>query len=130
LLPVEFEEIGGTISALCGGWARPIELNLFSYEEALKVGSVAAPWIQFAKHAALGSHPYVQEDGPELPQTGEPHAVVGVEVLEGMLTDGCTSIEDSRVLANSRRAGGLGAVSGASPNPVGIVSKDPRVVPT
>jgi hypothetical protein len=32
LLPVQLEEVGRTISALRGGWARQIELKLLSYE--------------------------------------------------------------------------------------------------
>jgi hypothetical protein len=35
-----------------------------------------------------------------------------------------------RMRGKSGRAGGLGTVSGTSPDPVGIVSRDSRVVPT
>jgi hypothetical protein len=68
--------------------------------------------IQLAQIAALGSHPYILEDGPELPKTSESHADPGGEVLEGMYTEGCISIEEARIRGSSGGAGGLGTVSG------------------
>jgi hypothetical protein len=109
-------------------------------------------WIQLAQTAALGSHPYVLEDGPELPKIPGRHADEGGEVLEVMYADGYTSIDQAgiqgisfpsdnedeeamtydqkRLLRRFRKGRRPGTVSGTSPHPAGIVSKDPRVVPT
>jgi hypothetical protein len=38
--------------------------------------------------ASLGSHPYILEDGPQLPKEFGPHADPGGEVLEGMYAEG------------------------------------------
>jgi hypothetical protein len=104
-----------------------------------------------AQTASLGSHPYVLEDRSELPKILGPHANKGGEVLEGMSADGCTSIDQAKISGSpfpsdnadeemthdqkrlirrfsmGRRPG---TASGTSPDPTGIVSKDPLVVPT
>jgi hypothetical protein len=53
------------------------ELKVFNYEEALKADPKVGKWIQLAQNAALGSHPYVLE--------------------EGMDVGGCSLIEESRI---------------------------------
>jgi hypothetical protein len=52
----------------------------------------------------LLSKPFTTEDGAGF--KFERHADEGGEVLEGMYVNRCASIEESRILANSRRAGG------------------------
>jgi hypothetical protein len=83
----------------------------------------------------LGTHQYVLEDGPELPKVPGTHAEKGGEVLEGIYTEDCTSIDNedeevtydqARLLRRFRK----GRRPGTSPDPAGIVSKDPRVAPT
>jgi hypothetical protein len=54
---------------------------------------------------ALGSHPYVLENGPELPEIPGPHADVGGEVLEGMYAEGCTSLRDARITTHTEQLG-------------------------
>jgi hypothetical protein len=39
----------------------------------------------------------ILEDDPELPKVPGPHADVGEELLEGVFTEGCSSLRDSRV---------------------------------
>jgi hypothetical protein len=56
--------------------------------------------------------------------------LVGDEVLEGMYAQGRTTIEESRIGGRSGRAGGQGLAAETRSGPAGIVSKDPRVVPT
>jgi hypothetical protein len=70
----------------------------------------------------------ILEDGPELPKVPGPHADVRGMVLLNMDTEICASLRDSRI--HQGRAGGLDTVSGTSPDPAGIVSKDPRVALT
>jgi hypothetical protein len=79
-----------------------------------------------AQNAALDAHILILEDGPELHKVPGAHAEERGEILESMYTQGCSSLRDSKI---SRRERGLGTVSGTSPDPAGIVSKDPRVVP-
>jgi hypothetical protein len=53
-------------------------------KEALKAYPAVTQGIQFAQIAALGSHLYILENGPELPRVPGPHAEDGGGVLEGM----------------------------------------------
>jgi hypothetical protein len=103
---------------------------LFNSQEALKVASAVAQWISFAQNAALGFHPYILEDGPELPKIPGPHKEEGGEVLEGMYAYSCTSIEESRISGQPGMAGGQVAVSMVRSGPARIVSKDLRTLPT
>jgi hypothetical protein len=64
---------GAETAALRGTLAQNIDLKLHNYEETLIIDSSVAQWIQFAQNAALGSHPYILEDGPELPKVPGPH---------------------------------------------------------
>jgi hypothetical protein len=57
-------------------------------------------------YTVLSSQPYILEDGPELPKVPGSHAEEGGEALEGMYTDGCTSIEESWIVVNSGRVEG------------------------
>jgi hypothetical protein len=59
-------------------------LKLFNYEEALKVGPMVDKWVQLAQIAALGSHPHVLEDGPELPKIPGPRADEGGKISDRM----------------------------------------------
>jgi hypothetical protein len=52
----------------------------------------------------------------------------GWEILEGVFSEECLSFASPRI--HQGMAGGLDTASGTSPDPVGIVSKDPRVAPT
>jgi hypothetical protein len=69
-------------------------------------------WIQFAENAAVGSHTYILEDGPELAKSSGPHAEDRGEILEGMYAQGWMTIEDSRIPGESGRGECLGTVSG------------------
>jgi hypothetical protein len=62
---------------MCAARAQYAELRLYSYKGALQSDPMTAKWIQLAQIAALGSDPYILEDGPELPKTGELHADSG-----------------------------------------------------
>jgi hypothetical protein len=81
--PAELEQIGSEITGLCAAWARNIELKLFRYEEELRLDSIVAQWISIAQNAALSSHTYILEDGPELPKVPGPRADEGGKVLKG-----------------------------------------------
>jgi hypothetical protein len=129
-LPTELDVIGQEIAALCGGWARNVDLKLYSYEEALDLDSGVAHWISFAKDSALGIHAYVLEDGPELLRVPRRHADEGGGVLEAIDAEGCTNIEESRIIANSGMAGGQVSGARVGSGPAGIVSKDARIVLT
>jgi hypothetical protein len=61
--------------------------------------------MQLAQIAALGSHTYILEDGPELSRVPGSPADEGGAVLEWMYANGCTTIEESRILGQSGRAG-------------------------
>jgi hypothetical protein len=78
----------------------------------------------------MGSHPYILEDRPELPKVPRPHVEEGGEVLEGMYANGYTSMEESRIPANSGKAEGHVSAAVVWSGPAGIVAKDPRTVPT
>jgi hypothetical protein len=105
-LPEEFEQIGAEIAEGRVARARYTELELFNDEAALQADPEIAKWIQFAQIAALqadlGSYRYILEDRPELPKVPVPHAGDGKEVLEGIYSEGCTSLRDART---SGRAG-------------------------
>jgi hypothetical protein len=104
MLPPGDEQIGASVAELCAVRASHADLKLFNYEKAIQVDPVVGKWTRLAQRAAAGSHPYVIEDGPELPKIPGPHTDEGGEVLEGMYTDGCTSLRDTRII--SGRAGG------------------------
>jgi hypothetical protein len=117
---------------MCDIRAFRAEFNLYNYEEALGVDLLVGKWIQLVHNAALGSHPYILEDGPELPKVPEPHVDVGGEVLEVMYAEGCTSIRDVRITMRTRqsgRAGGQVSGSKAESGAAGIVPK-PRRTPS
>jgi hypothetical protein len=48
-----------------------------SYEEANQVEPMADSWMQLAQNAALGAHPLVLENIPEIPEESGPHADEG-----------------------------------------------------
>jgi hypothetical protein len=96
----------------------------------LATDPIVAKWILFAQNAALDSNTYIFEDGPELSKSSRPHGDEGGEVLEGMYRQGCTTIEESRIRGQPGRAGGQVSASETRSGPAGIVSKDPRIVPT
>jgi hypothetical protein len=100
-----------------------------------------------AQNAILSAHTLILEDGP--------HAEEGGDVLEGMFAEGCSPPRDSRIsvtphgspfpsdnedeemtydqerlIRRFRNGRKHSTVSGASLDPVGIVSKDPSVAPT
>jgi hypothetical protein len=105
MLPPNYEHIGFQTARVCAARASHPDLKLCNCVEALEADSAVGKWIQLAQTAALGFHPYILEDGPEIPTVGGPHAEEGGEILEGMYAEGCTSIEDSRLHAQSGRAG-------------------------
>jgi hypothetical protein len=87
----------------------PITKN---YEEALQPEVFRlTKWIQLAQVAALGSHLYILEDGPELPKVAGSHADPGGEVLEGMYAEGRTSADQSRIRGQSGSAGSPGGAN-------------------
>jgi hypothetical protein len=92
-VPRELDQAGAEITALCGGWARNIDVRLDSYETALQLDSAVAEWIS----VAMGSHRYIMEDGPELPRVPGPHVEKGGEVLERMHADGYTTLEEAKI---------------------------------
>jgi hypothetical protein len=89
MLPPDYEQLGASVSQSCDIRASRAAFKLYNYEEALQVDAKVGKWIQLPQTAALGSHPYVPEDGP--------HAEGGGEVLEGMYAEGCTSLRDARI---------------------------------
>jgi hypothetical protein len=101
---------------------------LLSYDEERRNGPMVDSWMTLARNAALSAHRRILWDGLEIPKVPGPHADVGGDILLNMYTEGCSSLRDSRI--HQGRAGGLDTVSGASPHPAGIVSKDPRMAPT
>jgi hypothetical protein len=80
-------------------------------------------WMLLAQNAALGARTFVCEAGQILPKEKGHHAEVGGEVLEGMYTHGCSSIEDARISGGSGMSGGLDIASWSQPGPAGVVSK-------
>jgi hypothetical protein len=101
---------------------------LLSYGEARLAEPLVDSWMILAQNAALSAHTLILEHGPELPKVPGPHAEEGDETLASMYTEGWSSLDQSRIYQG--RAGGLDTVSGTSPDPASIVSKDPRVPPT
>jgi hypothetical protein len=83
-----------------------------------------------AQTAALDSHPYILEDGRQLPKVSGSHADGGEEVLGGMYAEGCRSIEESRITEQSGSTGRQVSAARVRSGPAGIVSKEPRIVPT
>jgi hypothetical protein len=98
VVPVDLVQVGGEIAAICVGWTGSRDSKIYSYEQALKADATVAQWIVFTQNPALGSHPYILEDGPELLKVPGPHADQRAEVLEGMYADRCTSFGDARIL--------------------------------
>jgi hypothetical protein len=41
-LPTEFDLMGQEIAALCGGWARNVDLKVYSYEGVLQLDPAVA----------------------------------------------------------------------------------------
>jgi hypothetical protein len=76
------------------------------------------------------SHLYTLKDGSELPKVPRRHAEEGGEVLEGMYSNGCMSMEESKISGQSGRARGHVSAAVVGSGPAGIVSKDPRIMPT
>jgi hypothetical protein len=58
---------------------------MIGWDEALAIDSTVAQWIQFAQNAALGTHTYILEDGPELQRVP-----VLMRTLEAKFLRGCT----------------------------------------
>jgi hypothetical protein len=67
-LPAKVEQVGADVAGSYAALARNIEIKLFSYEGAPKLDSNVARWISIARNAALSSHAYILEDGPEPPK--------------------------------------------------------------
>jgi hypothetical protein len=130
MLPPDHEQIGAATAEICAVHASRAGIKLFNYEEALNVEALVDKLIRLAKIADLGSHPYVLEDGRELLKVPRPHTQVGGTVLEGMYTDVCTSIEESRISGRPGRTRCQVSAAGVRSGPAGIVSKDPRIVPS
>jgi hypothetical protein len=65
LIPDDLAGVCGDIAVMIGAWERNVDSKLYGHEEALALDSNVASWIQFAENAALGSHTYILEDGPE-----------------------------------------------------------------
>jgi hypothetical protein len=84
-LPSDCEQISMAMAGVCAARASHAELRLYNDEEALKVDLSADKLKQLAQVAALGSHAYVLEDGPELPKVSGPHAEEGGEILTGCM---------------------------------------------
>jgi hypothetical protein len=109
------------MSALCARWERNVTFAMLSYDETSQLDPRVDRWMVLAQNAALISHPLILEDGPVLAKESGPNAEPDSEILEDMYAQGCTSVENARIVG---RAGGLDT------DPASIVSKDPRVVPT
>jgi hypothetical protein len=77
LIPDDLPGVCGDIVVMISAWERNVGFKLYSHEEALALDSNVASWIQFAENAALGSHTYILEDGPELPKSSGPHTEDG-----------------------------------------------------
>jgi hypothetical protein len=118
----------GEIAGLNSAWAQSVPFALLSYDEGRQSEAMVDSWMTLTPNAALSAHTLIQEDGPKLPKAPGPQAEEGGEILEGVFAEGCESLQDATIYQG--RAGGLGTVSGTSPDPAGIVSKDPRVAPT
>jgi hypothetical protein len=73
-LPRELDLVEQEIAALCAAWAQNVDFKLHNCEETLKVDSTVSQWIESAQNAALSSHQYILEDGPELSKVLGPHA--------------------------------------------------------
>jgi hypothetical protein len=116
LVPDELVGVCGEIETLICAWERNVTFKIVSHEEALAESPIVASWISFAQNAALGAYTYILEDGPELPKSSGSHAEERGEILEGMYTQGCTMIEESRIRADSGRAGGPGRILGLGSN--------------
>jgi hypothetical protein len=86
MLPPEYVFVGRSDAEMCAVRAAQPELKLFNYEEALEVDPEVGKWIQLVQSAAIDSHLYVFEDGPELAKVPGPHADEGGEVVEGTCT--------------------------------------------
>jgi hypothetical protein len=123
-LLVEHEQVGAEIARLSAGWAK----NPYSYEETLQLESNVARWVPIAQSAALSSHKYILEDGPELPKVPGPNAEEGGKILEGMYVNRSTSLEELKIIEG--REGGQVSAAVVRSGPAGIVSKDPRILPT
>jgi hypothetical protein len=131
-LPLDYLHVGSTVAQTCDIRAYRAELTLYNYEEALEVDAMVAKWIQLVQTPALGAHPYILEDGPELPKVPGTHADDGGEVLEGMYAERCTSLRDARIsgeIGQSCRAGGQVSGSVAHSGAACIVSKS-RLTPS
>jgi hypothetical protein len=118
----------GEIAGLNSGWAQSVPFALLSCDEARQAQPMVDSWTILDQNAALSAHTLTLEDSPELPKVAGPHAEEGGEVLKGIFAEDCSSLHDSRI--HQGRAGGLGTVSGMSPDHASMVSKDPRVSAT
>jgi hypothetical protein len=114
-LPPELELTGQEIANLSDWWSRNVSFNMLSYEEARKRGPRVDSSMLLAENAALSAHAFICEDGPELPkEEGQEAAQDGGEVLEGVYTPGCESLDQARIPASSEMPR-----TGVSTEPVG-----------
>jgi hypothetical protein len=105
MLPPDYEQIGASVAQMCDIRASRAKFKLYNYDEALKVDPLVGKWIQFSQTAALGSHPYVLGNGPELPKVPGPHTDLVGEALKGMYAEGCTSLRDARIITRTGQSG-------------------------
>jgi hypothetical protein len=92
LIPDELVGVCGEIETLICAWERNVAFKIMSCEEALAESPIVAQWISFAQNTSLrtGAH-------TELPKSSGPRAEKGGESLEGMYTQGCATIEESKI---------------------------------
>jgi hypothetical protein len=93
------------VSSLCEGWKRNVIISWLSYDEARQLDPNVDSRMLLAENAALSAHPFICEDGPEIPNAHGPYAEVGGQILERMYAQGCSSLQDSRIREVSGRAG-------------------------
>jgi hypothetical protein len=102
-------------AGLMSGWSQAVPFALLSYDTAMKSWPMVDSWMILAQNTA------------ELLKVPGPHADFEGEVLEIVFAEGFSLLRDSRI--HQGRSEGLDTVSGTSPDPAGIVSKDLRVAP-
>jgi hypothetical protein len=83
-----------------------VTFKMLSYEEARMEDPRTSSWMLLAENAALSTHGFICEDGPELPkEKGQEAARDGGEILEWMYDPGCISFEQARIQPGSEKDG-------------------------
>jgi hypothetical protein len=125
--PPDYEQVGMATASMCATRASNAELRVYDYEEALETDPSVAKWIQLVQLAALASHPYLQEDGPELPRFPASALILAGKFWRGSTP---TAAHRSANLASVGNQEGQEARIQFRAYDHVIVSEDPRTVPT